>query len=196
MFTQCLLFAPLWPSALLLNEMTGILLYFPWFVFSATWFLSLVFYDSDLLIINALVNYALFTLLTTTAAIVRVESSIAIPCESYLFDLYRFVAPSPTYVVTLSYYCLFILKHRNRQDWWEGRMTSTLSIWFTQAVLAAMPLGYILALLYTRVMTSAECLGNTLLVAIFTVAFHSFSRFNRGWHLAARRITHYMHWKP
>jgi hypothetical protein len=177
-----------------LNEILVIALYFPLFSWPATWIISAAFYDGEMFFTNIFVNYLVFSVLYYISRMTGIVSPVIQPCDSFFFDLYRYIFPSSTYVVTIAYYLLVVLHHRRKKDlWWKNR--SSLSSWILVSVIIVFPLGYTVALWYYDVMTIDIIFFNFILVSLLVVLLTEFTNHNYYWKRSVSRINIYMGWK-
>lgn len=192
MLEQCVTLIPRldW---IFLNELLVIALYFPWFSFVATWIVSIAFYDGEMFFTNVFVNYLLFSILYYISRMTGIVSPVIAPCDSFFFDIYRYIFPSATFIVTLAYYTLIVMHHRKKKEaWWTNQtLFSTILITF---IIMALPLGYVTALWYYDIMGLDLIFCNIALVALLVVAVNEFSRHNYYWRHSIARLNIYMGW--
>jgi len=193
MLDQCLILIPRLDWAFV-NELLAIALYFPWFSFIATWLVSVAFYDGEMFFTNIFINYIVFSILYSVSRMTGIVSAMLLPCDSFFFDIYRYIFPSATFISTLAYYFLVVQHHRiKKAHWWKTQ--SSLSMLFFIIVLTMLPLGYITALWYYDIMGVDIMLVNFALVVLLVIAQTEFAKHNHYWKRSVSRINIYMGWK-
>jgi hypothetical protein len=193
MFDDCLDLFPRLPDATFFNEVAIILLYFPWFAFAGTWIISTAFYDGDLLFTNVIINYVLFIVLFHASHSVGITSPIAIPCDSFFFNAYRFTIPCATFVVTLSYYGLIVLHHRKRYvSWWQNR--SHVASWLLTLMIGGFPIVYAASLFYYHVLNLIMLFINVALIAIIIVVYTKLTENSKLWSTLVTHVEYNLGW--
>jgi hypothetical protein len=97
-----------------------LVLYYPWMCFLALWLLSFIHYDRAIFLASTVTNYIFYGLLNVAASGVGWRSPMAKPCESFLYSIFTYQWPCPSFVVWLASGILLITYHyRRRRAWWS-----------------------------------------------------------------------------
>jgi len=194
MLHYCLVLIPRLETWTFLNEILMVALYFPWFSFIGTWIIAVAFYDGELFFTNVLVNYLLFSVIYSVSRMTGWTSPVVQPCNSVFFDLYRYIFPSATFIVTLTYYCLVVIYHRRkRKDWWNGQTWPAAIL--LGLVITTMPLAYAVSLSYYDIMDVGFILINLVVVVLLLLAITEASKHSFYWRQSVWRMNIYMGWK-
>jgi hypothetical protein len=143
-----------------------ILLYYPWMCFLAIWVLSFIYYDRALFLASTLTNYVFYGLLQVAAFGVQWQSPMATPCDSFIYNIFQYQWPCPSFIVWLAGGALLITYHyRRRRTWWsyldEKRWTWGWATLLLMTILLP-PLFYIAFLVITGIQSIVAIVLNIL----------------------------------
>ena len=162
---QCLALDTLAPELRLFE----IVLYVPYAAFVVTWILGFVHYDWALFLSNVLISYVAYVAILAIAPIIDWQSPRAVPCDSLLYQGYRYQWPCSACILWVAFGAVMFVHHLSRRKlWWptlvgEAQWRTPRRILFV-LTLALPPILHALFLLVSEIQSPLALLANWLTV--------------------------------